>query len=182
MGGVDLKFGFDSDLFEIVTIIQGKIPDSCGWKIFNSREAVETEKEGMPQSMWQILAMAEFGPDSLRPVCFSINQPSSLARLIVRLDTSKFRTPFLDTIIPIYFLWADCTDNTVTNGSGDSLFISESVDELHSTDPSVLGARFPTSLGASSKCINSRAQNPPMRMIAFKNGGVHITNSPDSTK
>jgi hypothetical protein len=174
VGGIVLKFGHDSPIFDIETIVAGKIPDSCIWKVFNSREAMESGTEGRPKSMWQLLAMAEFGPDTLRSACNSFAHTESIARLIVTLDTSKLSQPISDTLFPIYFYWESCSDNTMANVKGDSLFIAERVDGRHWTHAKVVNAGFPTRLGASSKCIDPRAKNPPQRRIHFQNGGVRI--------
>ncbi|MEE8405455.1 MAG: hypothetical protein V3S17_08690 [candidate division Zixibacteria bacterium] len=73
IGGVDIKIGFDSPALEILEIIPGEIPDSCRWKFFNSRDVSFKTSGDAPLGVWQILAMAEFGGGSLRPVCYGFD-------------------------------------------------------------------------------------------------------------
>jgi len=170
IGGVDIKIGFDSPALEILEIIPGEIPDSCRWKFFNSRDVSFKTSGDSPIGVWQILAMAEFGGDMVRPVCYGFDKKASIAKLVIHVDSSQIDLE-TDSIIAIFFYWQDCGDNTVTNISGDSLYLSENSTNEKDT-PRVL----PSRIGAPASCINPKAQKKPVRGVSFESGGVVIKN------
>jgi len=194
IAGVDLKIGLDSYAMEILEVLRGELPDSCEWEFFDTKSSIDQGKEGYPRSIWQVIMLAEFMPDSVRPTCHSFNRPVSIARLVVMLNTDRARI-MPDTLFPIYFFWEDCSDNTVTNISGDSLIMSLVVDGVASTDSFSVGAghvqpagttparyiSFPSRLGAPDACINPKARNKPTRRLVFQSGGVKVGNMIDTT-
>ncbi len=168
IGGVDIKIGFDSPALEILEIIPGEIPDSCGWKFFNTRDVSFKTSGEAPTGVWQILAMAEFGGDTVRAVCYGFDRKASIAKLIIHVDSSKLDLE-TDSALAIFFYWQDCGDNTVTNISGDSLYLS-----LISANEKDTLRVFPSRIGAPDSCINPKAQNKPVRGVVFESGGVRI--------
>ena len=170
IGGVDIKIGFDSPALEILEIIPGEIPDSCRWKFFNSRDVSFKTSGEVPTGVWQILAMAEFGGDKVRPLCYGFDRKASIAKLVIHVDSSQIDLE-TDSILQIFFYWQDCGDNTVTNISGDSLYLSAELDDKKSA-PRVL----PSRTGAPASCINPKAQNKPVRGVGFESGGVVMEN------
>ncbi len=168
VGGVDIKIGFDSPALEILEIIPGEIPDSCGWKFFNSRDVSFKTSAEAPIGVWQILAMAEFGGDTVSAVCYGFDRKASIAKLVIHVDSSKLDLE-TDSILQIFFYWEDCGDNTVTNISGDSLYLSAELNDKRSA-PRAL----PSRIGAPASCINPKAQNKPVRGVGFESGGVVI--------
>jgi len=168
IGGVDIKIGFDSPALEILEIIPGEIPDSCGWKFFNSRDVSFKTSAEAPIGVWQILAMAEFGGDTVSAVCYGFDRKASIAKLVIHVDSSQIDLE-TDSMLQIFFYWEDCGDNTVTNISGDSLYLSAELNDKRSA-PSAL----PSRIGAPASCINPKAQNKPVRGVVFESGGVVV--------
>ena len=168
IGGVDIKIGFDSPALEIIEIIPGEIPDSCGWKFFNTRDVSFNSSAETPIGVWQILAMAEFGGDTVSAVCYGFDRKASIAKLVIHVDSSKLDLE-TDSILQIFFYWEDCGDNTVTNISGDSLYLS-----LISANEKDTLRVLPSRIGAPASCINPKAQNKPVRGVEFQSGGVRI--------
>ncbi len=166
IGGVDIKIGFDSPALEILEIIPGEIPDSCGWKFFNTRDVSFKTSGEAPIGVWQILAMAEFGGDTVRPVCYGFDRKASIAKLVIHVDSSQIDLE-TDSILKIFFYWQDCGDNTVTNISGDSLYLS-----LKSDNEKMTLRVLPSRTGAPDSCISPKAQNKPVRGVEFQSGGV----------
>ena len=168
IGGVDIKIGFDSPALEILEIIPGEIPDSCGWKFFNTRDVSFKTSAEAPIGVWQILAMAEFGGDTVSADCYGFDRKASIAKLVIHVDSSQIDLE-TDSMLQIFFYWQDCGDNTVTNISGDSLFLSANLADKKSA-PRAL----PSRIGAPASCINPKAQNKPVRGVEFQSGGVRI--------
>ncbi len=173
IAGFELNVGVSSRAISILEILPGEVSDSCNWETFNIKNAIGGNAEGAPSAIWQILGMAEFMPDSVRPLCYGFDRPASIARLVVELDSNKVRTSGRD-FWPIYFYWQDCTDNTVTNTLGDSLLMSVSVDGISYSDSTGMAFNLPSRYGAPGSCIKPKAQNKPIRKVAFVNGGVRV--------
>ncbi len=187
IAGMDLKIGFDSYAIEVIKILRGELPDSCQWEFFDTKASIDQGKEGYPRSIWQVITLAEFMPDSVKPICYGFDRPVSVVRLVVMLNTERVRI-MPDTLLPIYFLWEDCSDNTVTNVKGDSLMMFLMVDGASSDDFSSVGAghvqpfgttparliSFPSRLGTPDNCINPKAKNKPTRRLVFQSGGIRV--------
>ncbi|MCH9024451.1 MAG: hypothetical protein IH931_03875 [candidate division Zixibacteria bacterium] len=168
IGGVDIKIGFDSPALEILEIIPGEIPDSCQWKFFNSRDVSFNTSDEAPTGVWQILAMAEFGGDTVSSLCYGFDRKASIAKLIIHVDSSLIDLE-TDSTLKIFFYWQDCGYNSVTNISGDSLYLS-----LNSINDKDTLRALPSRIGAPASCINPKAQNKPVRGVEFQNGGVVV--------
>jgi len=173
IAGFDLKIGINSHAFNILEVLPGEIFDSCEWETFSAKSSISGNWEGNPRAVWQILGMAEFMPDSVRPLCYGFGRPASIAQLVVELDSIHVRT-LSHNFLPIYFFWEDCTDNTVTNVRGDSLLMSISVDGISYSDSTGVAFKFPTRYGSPASCIKHKAKNKPVRKLVFQNGGVSV--------
>jgi hypothetical protein len=191
--GTDLKIGLDAYAIDILEILRGEILDSCAWELFDVKASIDQGKENYPRSIWTILALSDFMPDTVRPGCYGFGRPASIARLVVALDSTRARV-LNDSLFPIYFFWEDCTDNTVTNVSGDTLMMSIIVNGVYSatgassvspglTPPGNTPARaieFPSRFGAPEHCISPRVKNKPVRKLLFKSGGVRLQSVVDN--
>ena len=173
IAGFELNVGVSSRAISILEVLPGEVPDSCNWETFNVKNSIGGSVEGAPGAVWQIVGMAEFIPDSVRPLCYGFDRPASIARLVVELDSNRVRTSGQD-FWPIYFYWQDCSDNTVTNTLGDSLLMSASVDGISYSDSTGMAFNLPSRYGAPGSCIKPKAQNKPIRKVAFVNGGVRV--------
>lgn len=173
IAGFDLNIGASSRALVILEILPGEVPDSCNWETFNVKNSLDGNGEGSRIATWQILGLAEFMPDTIAPLCYGFERPATIARLVVELDSNQIRTSRQD-FWPIYFYWQECSDNTVTNTLGDSLFMSTSVDGISYSDSTGSAFRFPTRYGTPGSCIKPKAQNKPTRKVAFVNGGVRV--------
>lgn len=163
----DLKFGCQGDFLDIIDVLPGEICDSCRWEFFNVRQIDTEGKIGYPDNLWRAIAVAEVVPDSIRPLCYGFERKASLLKLVL---SSGEKASIPDTVEPIFFLWEECSDNTVSDRSGNVLMLSASVEDC----PPVLyrPGSFPTTAGAPLNCLKQGKHNQPARKIIFRNGGV----------
>lgn len=183
IAGFDFKIGFNSQLIDIVDILPGEIYDSCQWEYFNAHRISTLEKENSPVVLWQTVALAEVIPDQVRPLCFGFEREASLLKIILS-NAHVMEMP--DTVIPIYFYWEDCTDNTISGQTGTILMISKHVRDYFGTQDKDETAIFPNRTGAPQQCVDPGLANKPLRLIEFHNGGVEFEfkidlKLPDST-
>ena len=172
IAGFELKIAIDSRFIDIVEVLPGRIPDSCGWEFFNARRIETQNCPTCPLNLWQIVALSETVPDGNPPVCYSFEEEASIARLVL---SSEHAGPVQDHSIPIYFYWEDCTDNTISGLSGTTLALSRQVYHYVALPDPVSTGRFPNITGAAPECIDPSTLNHPKRMIDFHNGAIEFS-------
>jgi len=166
----DLKLGCSDEFVSIVEILPGDFADSCGWEFFHVRRIPSGGNPDLPGELWQAIALAELIPDSSRPACYRFDRDAVLIRLVV---TSGIGVAVPDTTVPIFFLWEDCTDNTISDRSGNLLMLSSGVHGNRGTvaESGQLesSSSFPTRSGSPPGCVRGGQQNSAVRMIEFHN-------------
>jgi hypothetical protein len=171
LAGFELKFGLESPFIDIDTVLPGELFDSCRWEFFNSRSLTNPDRVDYPPILWQAVAIAQVSPGEQGPICYGLDGEVSLAKLVV---TSERVARVPDTVAPIFFFWEDCTDNTISNASGDTLAISSKVFDFHDIEYTGDLESFPNRTGSSDECIRPSRPNRPRRLIEFHNGGVEF--------
>ena len=165
----DLRLGCHSQYMEIIEILPGDLPDSCRWEFFNARKETVDAESRRPQSLWQVVAIAEMVPDSVHPVCYVLGREATLAKLVLSSGEGS-RIP--DTVTPVYFWWESCSDNTISDQSGNKLMMSTQVFDFFGKPFDAIKGAFPSGAGTPDRCIKAAAANPPVRRLEFHNGGV----------
>ena len=79
-----------------------------------------------------------------------------------------------DEQIPVFFFWEDCTDNTLSNRTGNILLTSRRVYDYYGAVTDSIPPLFPSRTGAPAECIKVNARNPSRRMLDLHNGGVEF--------
>ncbi|HWR82710.1 MAG TPA: hypothetical protein VN285_05365 [Candidatus Deferrimicrobium sp.] len=164
-----LKLGLESPFLDIDTILRGELCDSCHWQFFNSRSINTANKPNSPLALWQAVAIARSNPVDTTPVCYGLSRTASILRVVV--STSPL-AQIKDTVVPIFFFWEDCSDNTFSNVSGDTLMLAARVIDFNGRDLQSENNVFPSHSGGVEQCIKPGRKNPPLREIEFRSGGV----------
>ena len=176
VGGFVLKIAAANPIIDIVDILPGRLIDSCGWDMFDAHQ-ITTNDQSAPREVWQITTLAQGMSGKKKPLCFGLDQPASLARLVV---SSAHRPSVADTTAEIFFYWESCRDNILSDRKGASLVSDTVLDVLPAVFTTKPGA-FPSRHGAPVECVSPRAKNPPRRLVEFRNGGVEFRFKPDAT-
>lgn len=171
IAGFDIKLGVDSRIVEILDMLPGEIHDSCNWQFFDSRSMPNAGREGYPAQLWQAIALAETVPTRDGPVCFGFDREASLLRLVVASSPSAMVD---DTSVAIYFIWEDCSDNSLADRSGNLLLFSKQVYDYLPGEARDTLRQFPTRQGVPKQCIDLSTDNRPLRLIELHNGGVEF--------
>jgi hypothetical protein len=79
-----------------------------------------------------------------------------------------------DSVAPILFWWDDCRDNTLSDSTGNLLYVSSQVIDYFDSGLPRKSETFPTQVGSPSQCINPSKANRPRRRIEFQNGGLRF--------
>jgi len=171
IAGFELKFAVESPFINIDTVLSGELYDSCRWQFFTARSVNTLDNKGYPPVLWQAVALARVVSEGEGPLCYSLDREASLARLVV---SSEHISRIPDAVAPIFFFWEDCSDNSFSSISGDTLAISAKLFDFHDVEYQEKQNRFPNRTGALDECINPAARNKPRRLIKFHNGGVEF--------
>jgi len=169
MGGCLLKIGIRSSFVDIVEILPGEMIDSCGWHLFRADEVRSQNPESASVELWQITTLAQSFSGGKKPLCYRIDRPVSLARVVV----SSVHVPVVpDTTAAVFFYWESCRDNVVSDRKGASILVSDTVYDCFSITPDADPDQFPTRHGTPPECISPHAAHAPRRLVEFYNGGV----------
>ena len=165
----DFKIGSDSKNFEIMQVLKGAICDSCNWEFFNVKKLAAIETLDIA-GMWQIVSLADMMPDSVQPGCYGWAGAGSVARVVIE----KRREPITRTVIDsIFFIWEDCSDNTISERSGIVLAISlDTQSDSTNSSGSSPGRSFPNIEAAPSDCIKPDKADRVKRLIRLSRGEI----------
>ena len=183
MGGFDFLIAYDASALTFQSADPGQFIDDCGWEYFTYRYGSNGNcGTGCPSGELRIVAIAETNNGSgNHPDCFTNSGIISNQLAVLNFLVTNDRT-FECMYAPVQFFWYDCGDNTISDVSGDQLFISNNIYNFEDTTSINFSINlagdfpFPTFGGANSTCdISLNDGKPdPLRFIDFVNGGVDI--------
>jgi hypothetical protein len=176
MGGYDMLLCYDRSCINFQTVLPGELHSVCGWEYFTYRTWFWPSYE--PHFFWggciRVIAIADQNNGNNHPICRWLATPFTLFTLDVLVtDNRLYECQFC----PISFFWTDCGDNTISDRSGDTLYVSDRVfgydlvNEI--TNPST---GFPTYTGVQLPCFEGEGPGKPLPLpcIDFYSGGVDI--------
>lgn len=176
IGGFDFLIAYDATVLTFTEASPGDLFSQCGWEYFTYRFGPNGNcNTGCPSGIVRIVALAETNDNQLHhPSCLMRPVPFTLATLKFLVTNDR---AFECQFVPVRFFWYDCGDNTVSNPSGDTLYLSRHVYDYGGVGTYVditdnnLG--FPSYYGASDSCLLG-SKMKPQRFVDFRNGGVGI--------
>jgi len=171
IAGYAFKIAVDDRRVQIVEVLPGALYDTCRWEYFTARPLETPGRENYPRLVWNAVALAQFIPDSTQPRCYTVEGEASLLRLVV---SNEHLLETDDGIVPIYFFWENCGDNTLSDRSGNTLILSRRVIDYSGNPPDSAAGAFPNRTGAPRQCVDPAARNQPKRLIDFHNGAVEF--------
>ncbi|MEW5993960.1 MAG: T9SS type A sorting domain-containing protein, partial [Candidatus Zixiibacteriota bacterium] len=181
MGGFDFLIVYDRSAVNFQSVAAGDLYDLCDWEYFTYRTWFWPSYE--PHFFWggvvRVVGLADMNDGANHPSCNWLPTPFVLFTLdLLVTDNRLFECQFA----PISFFWTDCGDNTMSDVTGDSLYVSRSVfgfDQVGEiTD---LNSGFPTYTGVQAECLVGGGPDKPApkQCIDFYSGGVDIACAED---
>lgn len=170
ISGINLKIATTPGALSITEILPGQFVDSCRWEYFEVRPS-QLVRDNDTLELWQITTVSELIPDSTRPLCYRQGGEVPLARLIIQGHSSNEPSGSQQ----IMFCWESCADNSISDKSGNKLFVSDQVlfpagvkGDLKLAQPTTDGSEpLLSGAGVPASCINEQNPNRPLRRIDF---------------
>jgi len=186
MGGYDFLIAWDASALVLQSVVPGpafydQAPDGCGWEYFVYRFGPCGHcADNCPTGMVRVFGLAETNNGPNHPDCFSPeDEPATVFTLDYLITNDR---TFECQYVPIYFFWCDCGDNTISDATGNRLYLDEIIYDFeggiiwdeNDDDNYPEDARIPW-VGAPDYCIDPEPGKPtPIRCIDFWNGGIDI--------
>ncbi|MCK4574494.1 MAG: cadherin repeat domain-containing protein, partial [candidate division Zixibacteria bacterium] len=175
LGGFDFLIAYDPSALTAMSVAPGALIDNDKFEYFTYRFGPFGNcGDGCPSGLLRIVSLREENDGVVNP--YHLTGPGELAvmKFFVSGDYN-----LQGQYVPIQFYWIDCGDNTLSDESGNWLYLALKVyshEGLDHTDP----AEFFGYSGPEAYCYDtvyhsdSTFKNAPIAAIIFRNGGVDI--------
>ncbi|MBD3402152.1 hypothetical protein GF420_04600, partial [candidate division GN15 bacterium] len=199
IGGFNLLLSYDASALTFLGAEEGGILTECSWEYFTYRTGPFGNcGTGCPTGMVRLVGIAEYNDGPSHPTCFA-NGAGTLPNgdpFVATSDSVLANLRFLVSndgnlecqFVPVSFYWYQCGDNTMSDVSGELLYIERSVwryvggdagdvfaDIPDSYTEIIDAPGFPGGAGVPDECAENEPGKPlPVRMLDFWNGGVDI--------
>ena len=201
MAGFDFLIQYDNSAMTFLYAEEGAFlgdgADGCDWEYFTYRYGPNGNcgPGACPSGVLRVVAMAETTGGNLadHPDCFTNDPPDEISNELVLLHFLVANDATLEcNFAPIRWVWYDCADNSVSDTTGEFLYISKLVFDFAGwvdpeADPKVaiwndvtnMDVEFPTLTGAPIPTCDvwfqdNQEKGHPWRLIYFYNGGLDL--------
>jgi len=168
IGGYDFLVAYDASALTALNVEPGELIDT-EFEYFTYR-FVDNCGGGCPTGILRIVAMRESNDGVVNTA--HVTGPGELAQMNFRVSSDlTLECQF----VPIRFYWRDCGDNTLSDESGNILFLGLHVYDFEGTeitDPVEFGYS-----GPMADCYDTVSTDPfkaPLGAVLFQNGGIKI--------
>ncbi len=178
IGGFNILIAYDNSALSLQQVIEGSIYAACGWEYFTYRFGADGNcSGGCPSGLVRVIGIAETNNGANHPVadCDATGETLFSLKFLVSNDRT-----LECQYAPIRFFWIECGDNTISDETGNILYIAARVYDYHFIDANIPMdpnlAVFPGYAGVPiGACDNPDPNKPdPIRDIDFYNGGIDI--------
>ena len=178
--GFDFLLAYDADALYFMGATAGeafKIPGRYEWEYFTYRYGANGNCDGCPSGMIRVVGIADQNDGAHHPLEKKLPDDFTLFTLDFLVSNNRM---YECQVIPIWFIWIDCGDNTMAFSRNDDW----PMDVLTAISSKVYGwegneitgdLAFPSLAGANSTCFpNPPGQSSAERYIDFYNGYIEI--------
>jgi hypothetical protein len=172
VGGFSFLISYDCVCMQFLSARKGALLVQQGWEFFTYRYGAIGNGNcgsGCPSCLIRIVAIADVNNGASHP---NLSGNSAGEWAVLKFRISNDRT-LSGNCCPINWYWFDCTDNTVSDSSGNELWV---VRQLFSADgdPIDLAAAFPTDVSNCDQFSGGPGKPSPVKKLCFRNGRICI--------
>jgi hypothetical protein len=127
LGGFDLVIAYDQSALSFQSAALGQALKDCGWEYFTYRYNWNGNcGTGCPSGLVRLVGLAETnnGPSHPDPICLSNLTGKGIATLTFLVSNDRTLECMY---LPVRFYWMTCTDNTMSDLTGDTLYMARNI-------------------------------------------------------
>jgi len=168
VGGFSFLISYDCACLQFLSARKGAMLVEQDWEFFTYRYGAVGNGNcgsGCPSCLLRIVAIADVNNGANHPN-FNGNNQGEWA--VLKFRTSNDRT-LAGQCCPISWFWFDCTDNTVSDESGNVLWV---VEQLLSTSGNPVDLTFPFDVSNCDEFSGGPGKPSPKKFVVFCNGHI----------
>ncbi|MCI0596224.1 MAG: HYR domain-containing protein [candidate division Zixibacteria bacterium] len=172
VGGFSFLISYDCACLQFLSARQGTLLVEQEWEFFTYRYGSIGNGNcgsGCPSCLIRIVAIADVNNGASHP---NLSGGSAGEWVVLKFRVSNDRT-LNGMCCPISWYWFDCTDNAVSDSTGNELWVAR---QLFSADgnPIDLATEFPTDVSNCDQFSGGPGKPSPIKKLCFKNGRICI--------
>ncbi len=170
IGGFSFLISYDCACLQFLSARKGALLVEQGWEFFTYRFGAVGNgncDSGCPSCLIRITGISDINNGDAHPNLTRENQGEWV---VLKFRTTHDRT-LAGQICPISWFWFECTDNTLSDSTGQRVWV---VDSLYTSCGTAidLATTFPSNVSA---CTTTAAGGPqPKKYLVFVNGGIQL--------
>jgi hypothetical protein len=175
LGGFDFLVAYDPSALTAMSVDPGALIDNGKFEYFTYRFGPFGNcGDGCPSGLLRIVSMREQNDGVINP--YHLTGPGELA-VMHFLVSGNYN--YAGQFVPIQFYWIDCGDNTLSDESGNWLYMALKVYNFEGddhTDPAeIFGYSGPEDYCYDTTYYSDETfKNAPIPAVIYRNGGVDI--------
>jgi hypothetical protein len=172
VGGFSFLISYDCACLQFLSARKGSLLVTQGWEFFTYRFGSVGNGNcgsGCPSCLLRVVAIADVNNGGNHPNLTRVNQGQWA---VLKFRVSNDRT-LAGQCCQISWFWFDCTDNTVSDSTGNVLYV---VDSLYTSAgmPVDLATAFPNNVANCDQFSGGPGKPSPKKRIIFCNGAICV--------
>jgi len=172
VGGFSFLISYDCACLQFLSARKGSLLVTQGWEFFTYRFGSVGNGNcgsGCPACLLRVVAIADVNNGGNHPNLTRVNQGQWA---VLKFRVSNDRT-LAGQCCPISWFWFDCTDNTVSDSTGNVLYVVDSV-YTYSGSPIDLTTEYPNNVANCNLFSGGPNKPSPKKRIIFCNGAICV--------
>ncbi|MGH8004176.1 MAG: HYR domain-containing protein, partial [Limisphaerales bacterium] len=172
IGGFSFLISYDCACLQFLSARKGQMLVDQGWEFFTYRYGAIGNGNcgtGCPSCLIRVVAIADVNNGSAHP---NMSRNNMGQWVVLKFRVTNDRT-FAGQFCQVNWFWFDCTDNTVSDSTGNQLWVAESLFTFEGT-PINLATEFPANVANCDRFSGGPGKPSPRKKLCFRNGGIDI--------
>ncbi len=172
IGGFSFLLSYDCSCLQFLSARKGQMLVDQGWEFFTYRFGAIGNGNcgtGCPSCLIRIVAIADVNNGSAHP---NMSRNNMGQWVVLKFRVTNDRT-FAGQFCQVNWFWFDCTDNTVSDSTGNQLWVVDALTTFEGT-PIDLATEFPSNVANCDQSSGGPGKPSPRKKLCFRNGGIDI--------
>jgi hypothetical protein len=172
IGGFSFLISYDCACLQFLSARKGSMLVQQGWEFFTYRYGAIGNGNcgsGCPSCLIRVVAIADVNNGSAHP---TMSRNNAGQWVVLKFRVTNDRT-FAGQFCQVNWYWFDCTDNTVSDSTGNHLWVADALTTFEGT-PIDLATEFPNNIAICDRFSGGPGKPSPRKKLCFRNGGIDI--------